>query len=458
MPGFELEISLVVGLSSPLTVNDPHAPSSSTAASRQSASADQLSDLYVSGGWEYVDLVEDATGDLDSEDHESDEDAPRLGEAPAGAAEEQGIERVREALMTYLWPGLERKDDRRERQLELGSATRGTAGSRGQGLGDHTVLGFSDSFPQDEDINVSSDPKDAQRGSRASNAASIPQHNAPPPSDTFSLPDLRSLDLGTAGHAEPDATDEALARAFLAQIAASTGSEALLDPLNVQTPRAIPPAFAELEAFLESEDPAWPAVAGPQSGTQGVNTSVADPDAWIVSDMASRVSTTAPATAPEATQQGRASAEVAFDDDFSDFVSAPSSGAFVDPAAFRDESTPAELTYLNAGLNLPASDQTLSATGQDTDTLPTLAEVRATYAAIFGVQSSTRRNGDTAPVNDGDDGTEGDAAFAFGQALGAMQAQAARVRAIADPERRQHEAARVALAFGMALGPVDEQI
>ena len=145
----------------------------------------------------------------------------------------------------------------------------------------------------------------------------------------------------------------------------------------------------ELEDFLANEDPAWPGLASAQSTTTAASTATATATATTTA--------TASSTAEAWPKSGAAEqgGTDAFDDDFSDFVSGQAQHEGED-------------------------GQLYSSHGQASSAMS------------------------TAPGGPG---------IEFEATLSAVQAQAERVRSIADPEKRREKAAEVALAFAqMVLG------
>lgn len=152
---------------------------------------EELEDLYSSEGWEFIDLGRDLTGSMSDEEDTGEENEE----------EEQGIARIREALMAYTWPGLKRRNDRLERRAhsELQQITKEDEG-----------LVMSELRLQLDRIDVAS--------------ASIPTQE-----------------------------DEKLAKAFLAQINAEERREEGTEQDTAQAKMR-----ENLERFLEKEDASWP--------------------------------------------------------------------------------------------------------------------------------------------------------------------------------------------------------
>lgn len=463
--GFDLEVSLVVGLPSTLQVSDPFASSSSTPGKIASRpSYEDLVTLYAEQGWEYINLSSDLE-DLESEDPsymenfteedqemEINQDArelgidkeilefarrPSLDQVKAGAREEIGLDRVKEALETYLWPGLERKDDRagrdeRREENENRNVSRPV---------EFQSVDFSDwkSTLDDED----NEPIDGKW---------LPKQQ----------PLSQSQDLDLDSHTS---TDEALAKAFLSRLGLDQdqlssnlpelntsfgfGTREEEDALRsgaLKPPGSDSKIWKELEDFLKDEDPDWPVGKGKTKENEETGISQLDKEifaeladearqrekkgkvqddeeAWVV-----RASDIKQLTKSSGTTSSEASRKIsskgvpeAFDDDFSDFVSASTSTSTLEPKdeAFEDD-------------------------------FPTPAEILATKASIFGSTPSSTSKSRSKSTSTSEE-TQAEDGFEFGQAMLAIQAHAERVRSIQDPEERRREAARIALAVGMGL-------
>ena len=251
----------------------------------------------------------------------------------------QGIFRLREALETHTWPGLRRKA--RRTKLASNNVERSTPSPL-----QHTV-------------------DDNEATERALAALRL---------------DLAAVD--TAGTAEPTRQDEELADAFLQRILASQSaiSTSLEQDDIVGGGKSRQSMQDELERFLESEDVAWPHSAAQTLG----DAAEADEEAW-----------------GPAGDQARRPSQLAFDDDFSSFV------------------TGAEQN------------------GKD----------KGSHQASFEEQSDLDEAALLRALEREDGVVDGQAGMDFESTLSAVMGQAERVRSIADPNRRREEAARVALAL-----------
>lgn len=338
LSGFDLAISLVVALPSPL--HDASAPSSLA----HTARSDEVEEIYAGEGWEYVDLTK-----VESFLDEGESDADDIGDNQHGEDDDEkhGIERIREALMTHTWPNLQRKGDRKRAGVRSGTVS----------LQDET----EDSL-------------------------------------THTLNKLR-LDLDAiddAGAAEPTQKDEELARAFLARIeAAQSAGLGQDDPLRDATEplRSRADMQSALESFLESEDTHWPAAAGKPGANGGLTQS--QEEGW-------------PAREPSA----NGTDQVAFEDDFADFVQADPSSEGMPTGGSAD---------LLGHNEFDEQEPSFVGDADDAMLLRTLAQ---------------------RPPGGGED-----VQIDFESTLQAVLAQAERVRAIPDHEQRREEAARVALAL-----------
>lgn len=217
-PGFDADISIVAGvslLSSDSTQlvtaadDERNTSSSRTRQGEKGAKTSDLVALYADAGWEFIaidEMGEDESSDGDSFNDDVNEDT-------------DGIERIREALMNHMWHGLERKDH--------SAARRGRQDTNGAGAKDVAVTsswqGFSDSI-----TTANEQDADTEQAERAGSPASFHEAIEPFPP------------LSQTTHAETTALDEQLAALFLSST--STRSDDL----------------AQLEAFLESQDPSWP--------------------------------------------------------------------------------------------------------------------------------------------------------------------------------------------------------
>ncbi|EPQ30854.1 uncharacterized protein PFL1_01751 [Pseudozyma flocculosa PF-1] len=354
--GFGLGVSLVVGLPTPRPLDvDADAGQASTSGPKDrglAASRDDLVELYATDGWEYVDLGVDGTGS----DSFSDDGTDSGSDGEEGQ-EAEGIERVREALMTHPWPGLMRKDEaqgRAMRRLDQEADGGATLFAPSTGL---ATGSFSDWRPRrDEEREADDDDND---GAGFEDGAGLRA-----PSDPSVAPRFPSL--GLEEHATPDEVDEALARAFLARLEhgfslhpvtgegegegegeGGAGADGKMDLPLPTNPRAL----EELEAFLESEDPAWPsssssfsASASAANDQSGSKTAAAAAAAGAVQPNPAGRRRTAqsggtwgrssipPAPTGEQQeqqqqQQHEAVVATTFDDDFDDFVAAATPAA-----------------------------------------------------------------------------------------------------------------------------------
>lgn len=234
--GFDADISIVAGVSllsssHPQLVTALDDEPRSSASARETTTKAKTSDLvalYADFGWEFI-----AIDDLDAEDERGigseNGDSYSDGE---GEDDTDGIERIREALMNHMWNGLVRKDQ------DSGSASRHLA-SRDTAFGMSFHQGFSDSM---EDR----DEADGDQDATPSRAEAIPSCSNNDSNLGTKLPSI-SLDI----HVEATGLDEQLAKLFLSS---SDGKD-----------------LADLEAFLESEDPSWPA-SQPRTATQADKT------------------------------------------------------------------------------------------------------------------------------------------------------------------------------------------
>lgn len=489
--GFDLEVSLVVGMPSALQVSDPSTSSSSTLEEMSSRPIDEdLVTLYAEQGWEYVSLsssVEPEDLNFMGDSIEGDEEIqiskdakelgidrdilqfarrPSLNQVKAGAREESGLSRIREALETCLWPNLERKDDRVGREARIEHLENGGVGID-QAREPVRPSNFSDWRPTAEDENQSSSMAGQNLSSPLQNTSSEMQNS--------------DLDSYTSN-------DEALARAFLAKLGmgqdltfsqlpevnsslgfGSQDEEEALRSGALRGPASDSKIWKDLEDFLKNEDPEWPIESGSSSRASGKQRHMEEPgisqldreifeelanearerekkvkieddrDAWSVRssqaedrvrhDLASDDTTRLISNADNGT-----SSSTTFDDDFSEFVSASEPTSSTAPSAAKQ-----------------ILDDRLFA-----DEFPTPSEILAARTSIFGNHptSSTRLKSNRASTSQELQAEEG---FEFGQAVSAIQAHAERVRSIPDPEKRKREAARIALAFGMGLdGDEDE--
>lgn len=235
LSGFDLAVSIVVALSSPLE--------EATSSSGQPPTMEQLSDLYTGEGWEFVDLDEHFSGSMSSSStHEEDEEDGRIDDE-----ESHGIPRIREALQTHTWPDLVRKNDRSTRMQSSANYT----------YEEESALDQGTSRDKENDME------------RALALLQI---------------DLGSLD--GAIEAEPTRQDEELAEAFLKKILASQASSLAQDEAVALPSRSLASMQAELEKFLESEDMQWPPIVHQPDASQ-------DKEAWSTGQAATSSSAAA---------------------------------------------------------------------------------------------------------------------------------------------------------------------
>lgn len=350
LSGFDLAISLIVALPSPL--NDASGPTTFTGISHSA----EVEELYAGEGWEYVDLAKIVSDDYNSLLVADDRDEETDSLSEHGDDEKQGIERLREALMTHAWPGLERKQDRK-----------------------HT----NTSIQSDGLLALKSDTDDNL---------------------TKTLESLR-LDLDAiddAGMTQPTEKDEELARLFMARIQAAQeagiGGNVQQNGANsTQTGgRSVADMQTALEDFLESNEP------GLFSGQSRQNTSRND-EAWAV----------------HGKQTGSSSQQEAFDDDFTEFVQADATQSVIG-------------TGTNTLDSLDEDDLGFIGDADDAFLLRALSEQEKSRGGNTGQSHMA----DSAGLN-----------IDFESTLQAVLAQAERVRAITDHDRRREEAAKVALAL-----------
>ncbi|PWN33469.1 uncharacterized protein FA14DRAFT_161302 [Meira miltonrushii] len=350
LSGFDLAISLIVALPSPL--NDASGPTSFTGISHSA----EVEDLYAGEGWEYVDLAKIVSDDYDNmlAADEGDEETSSLSEHEDD--EKHGIERLREALMTHAWPGLERKQDRKHATTSIQPG--GLPALNGE-TGDHLSKTL-------ESLRL----------------------------------DLDAID--EAGMTQPTEKDEELARLFMARIQAAQeagiGSSVQQNGANptLAGDRSIADMQTALEDFLESNEP------GLFSTQSRQNSSHID-EAWAVNG----------------TQANSSSQQEAFDDDFTEFVQA-------------DATHSANCVGTNALDSLDEDDLGFIGDADDAFLLRALSEQEKSRGGNNGQSHAA----DSAGLN-----------IDFESTLQAVLAQAERVRAIPDHDRRREEAAKVALAL-----------
>ncbi|KDN53547.1 hypothetical protein K437DRAFT_271474 [Tilletiaria anomala UBC 951] len=240
-------------------------------------------DLFSTGGWEFVDLFPGADGIFSDEhlrDHDGDGDG--YADSASGRSQEDGVERVRHALMSHMWPGLQRKLPIRQTK-DLRPPPPSSALS-------HDTAGFSSTaaprFLADE-------------GMEGCSVGSVSASELPDDVDLL----LQGLPDGSMGtgmpHAEPTAEDEALASAFLEQIR-SFESSTLADGVQhdaASTAQRLLDAQRNLERFLEQEDANWSGTASATSRRAPDTTF--GPSAFD-DDFAEFVSTSVPSSTDEA--------------------------------------------------------------------------------------------------------------------------------------------------------------
>lgn len=212
--GFDAEISIVAGISTFSSISSQaltglEDSSHPTTAKVSKPSTVDLVTLYADAGWEYIAIDDDD----DDDDYDSDSDDDE-------GLEQGGIDRIREALQNYMWNGLQRKED--DRAAAVSTISREACMSATE----FTSLGFSNESEQQD-----------RPGSEEAESTlpSVTLAN-----ETESMPN--PLDVSQGRHASPGDLDEQLANLFLSRRDNATD-------------------LSDLEAFLESEDPSWPAVA-----------------------------------------------------------------------------------------------------------------------------------------------------------------------------------------------------
>lgn len=381
--GFDTDISIVAGVSL-ITSSHPqlvtaledgpasyslHRPQTSQASTM--ARSSDLVALYADHGWEFIPIDELEANDsegaqsLDANDAESVYDTDRDDD-------KDGIERIREALMNHMWNGLIRKDQtaslsNRNASLETGPALFASSDAHPS---------FSDSavgrFKGDEE---DTDPAEAiQDSAESALEPSSLRHHLATIGDSFSDNTGFPM-LDSNAHADASDLDEQLAKLFLS---ANDGARAA--------------DLAQLEAFLESQDPSWPASTPPSK-------SAADPE----------------------------SADARFDDDFDDFL--PFQSALND-----------------------ATQSTSQNASADVDDLPTMDDISQMQNHLFGGLAAARIEANPPGAATRSNSTYGDLASQLQQ----LQMHAQRVRNITDADQRRKEAALVALAFSMQWSNTDE--
>lgn len=218
--GFDADISIVAGVpllasdSQMVIALDDEKPSQREGQREERAKTSDLVAVYADAGWEYISIddadEEESLGGSDSEEGDREDD-------------KDGIERIREALMNHMWQGLVRKDYQTNRAStrDVGSSEP-APGAWGQGFSE--AIGASHGENDDDE----DDPRDglAEIGRTSDKELGGPLSALP-----------------SATPAEATKLDEQLAALFLSSS----------NPSNL----------TDLEAFLESEDPSWPAPTVP---------------------------------------------------------------------------------------------------------------------------------------------------------------------------------------------------
>ncbi|CDU25557.1 uncharacterized protein SPSC_05450 [Sporisorium scitamineum] len=376
-PGFDADISIVAGVSlisssHPQLVTTLDDERSSTSTSRhqsasQSSTPAKTSDLvalYADHGWEFIAIDE---LDADESDGALSLDSDRADNYDGDREDDKdGIERIREALMNHMWNDLVRKDQSfslsSRNELRNNNPSAFASGAPYSSFSDAVNAGLEDSDGVADEAHQREVPVE-----NLETTSSLQQLSG----NSGGLP---RLDLDS--HAKASDLDEQLAKLFLSKSAANGSAD-----------------LAELEAFLESEDPSWPGLA-PKSSTLS-NTNAAN-----------------------ATQS--------FEDDFDDFLpfqSAPPSTSQPD----SQHTNPDDFAF-------------------DTEDLPSMQDISHMQGRLFGSNAAARLEAD--PLGMGsqtNNAGEGDLASQLQQ----LQWHAQRVRNIQDPDQRRKEAALVALAFNM---------
>ncbi|SPO32402.1 uncharacterized protein UTRI_02959 [Ustilago trichophora] len=389
--GFEADISIIAGVSlfssahSQLVMNLDDEPrnSSSSAARQQEETRAKTSDLvalYAGVGWEFIaiDEIDADVSDGGLRAGSEDGDGHSDGEADDEA---DGIERIREALMNHMWNGLVRKGQ------TGGVASRSLAGREGlvDAVSSSLHRSFSDSQDAVDDANDFDVEDDLDGATSESNikveesSRSASKQHFPSLSNNNQLGgNLPSLDLDD--HAEASDLDEQLAKLFLST---SRGND-----------------LAELEAFLESQDPSWPAPL------------------------------------PTAASFPEFSDKEAFDDDFDDFLPFQSAPSTTNPTSSSSSST-----------TRSASNSTnIGSLAEEVDDLPSISEISNMQNRLFGSNAAARL--EAGPLGMGASQAN-EANQDLASQLQQLQWHAERVRGIEDPDQRRKEAALVALAFSM---------
>lgn len=378
--GFDADISIVAGVSlitashHQLVTHLDDGPSSPTPPRTQQglapAKTSDLVALYADYGWEFIAIDETDDDELDLAQSNGSDDGNEYSD---GERDLDGIERIREALMNHVWNGLVRKEESHARTMGDESRARAHPASS-------LHPGFSDSLQLDVD-----DTNDDLKDRSASNTAPHDANAEPTPSSLSRICNEDGLpSLGLDTHAEASDLDEQLAKLFLASSNGASGSA----------------GFAELEAFLESEDPSWPAPLPTESSFPTSNT----------------------ATNSET-----------FEDDFDDF-----------------------LPFQSASSNPAASVAREPGTGDDKDDLPSMSEISSMQHRLFGANAASRL--EAGPLGMGQPNPANNAGQDLASQLQQLQWHAQRVRGIQDPDQRRKEATLVALAFSMQWSNDDDDV
>lgn len=368
--GFDADISIVAGVSllspaNPQMVtavdDEPRSSSSTHKNASQIGAKAKTSDLvalYADVGWEFI-AVDDMDGDdSDGSLHGGSDHANNYDDVDPDD-DVSGIDRIREALMNHAWNGLVRKDQVAPLRNRVSISEYDTQDA--VPFSSHT--GFSDSLHVRE-VDNGADSEQSEENGHESAESSAQASELHGKSEAANV--LPSLNL--ANHVEATDLDEQLAKLFLASSTHSNSAD-----------------LAELEAFLESEDPSWPAM--PTQPPTGANSK------------------------DESSQ---------FDDDFDDF-----------------------LPFQSGPSNLSAPSR--PARGTEAEDLPSTAEIVQMQDQLFGANVAARL--EAGPLSMGAQNSSADQDLAA--QLQQLQWHAQRVRTIQDPDQRRKEAALVALAFSM---------
>lgn len=239
---------------------------------------EDLEDAFADKGWEYIDVWDGEEADEEASagsDEEADLPSRRTTD---NASEEESVERIRSALMSYMWPGLTRKSH----------SDTGVVASAG-----------SLSMPHGSALDFL----------RSTSRPDPPVHREEQPPENHDRDQFHYLDLLLQGlppgaadllgdvDVDPTEKDEALAAGFLAKILDfedRAGSKGIDGDQSNDTRRQR--AHQALEEFLRAEDKTWPqpAIVADGAGSRGASIVDGPHD----------------------------SSRLAFDDDFDDFVEA----------------------------------------------------------------------------------------------------------------------------------------